>query len=112
MAGSNVEPGMMLFEVADLSAVWVEADVYEKDIAALRPGQTVEAAVEAIPNRTFHGKLALVYPQPRCGHADQPRPLRVGQPRRPTAARHVRHGDDRRATGRRRVSLSPCPSGR
>ncbi len=54
---------MTLFEVADLSTVWVEADVFEKDIPYLQVGQTVEAAVEAYPNRTFTGKLALVYPQ-------------------------------------------------
>ena len=54
---------MTLFEVADLSTVWVEADVYEKDIPYLQPGQAVEATVEAYPNRTFAGKLALIYPQ-------------------------------------------------
>jgi membrane fusion protein, copper/silver efflux system len=63
VVGSNVEPGMTLLEVADLSAVWVEAEVYEKDIAFLQPGQVVEASVEALPNRTFRGKLALVYPR-------------------------------------------------
>jgi Cu(I)/Ag(I) efflux system membrane fusion protein len=61
--GAAVEAKMTLFEVADLSTVWVEADVYEKDIPYLRPGQKVEANVEAYPNRTFAGRLALVYPQ-------------------------------------------------
>ena len=54
---------MTLFEVADLSMVWIEADVYEKDIPFLRVGQKIEATVEACPNRTFTGKLALIYPQ-------------------------------------------------
>ena len=63
VAGASVEAKMTLFEVADLSTVWIEADVYEKDIAFLQAGQTVEATVEAYPNRTFTGKLALVYPQ-------------------------------------------------
>jgi Cu(I)/Ag(I) efflux system membrane fusion protein len=61
--GAAVDAKMTLFEVADLSTVWVEADVYEKDISYLQPGQAVEAAVEAYPNRTFAGKLALIYPQ-------------------------------------------------
>jgi Cu(I)/Ag(I) efflux system membrane fusion protein len=61
--GASVEAKMTLFEVADLSTVWVEADVYEKDIPYLRLGQEVEATVEAYPNRTFTGKLALIYPQ-------------------------------------------------
>jgi Cu(I)/Ag(I) efflux system membrane fusion protein len=61
--GAAVEAKMTLFEVADLSTVWVEADVYENDIPFLRVGQKVEATVEAVPNRTFTGKLALIYPQ-------------------------------------------------
>ncbi len=63
VAGAAVSPKMTLFEVADLSTVWIEADVYEKDIPYLQPGQKVEATVEACPNRTFHGRLALIYPQ-------------------------------------------------
>lgn len=61
--GTRVEDGMALLEIADLSTVWIEADVYEKDIALLQPGMSVEARVEAIPNRTFRGRLALIYPQ-------------------------------------------------
>jgi Cu(I)/Ag(I) efflux system membrane fusion protein len=63
VVGASVDAKMTLFEVADLSTVWVEADVYEKDIPYLRPGQEVEATVEAYPNHTFAGKLALIYPQ-------------------------------------------------
>ncbi len=63
VAGSSVEAGMTLLEIADLSAVWIEADVYENDIAFLQAGQRVEAGVEAFPNATFSGRLALVYPQ-------------------------------------------------
>ncbi len=61
--GASVEAKMTLFEVADLSTVWVEADVYEKDIPFLKVGQRVEATVEACPNRTFTGRLALIHPQ-------------------------------------------------
>ncbi len=63
VVGASVEAKMTLFEVADLSTIWVEADVYEKDIPFLRVGQKVEAAVEACPHRTFTGKLALIYPR-------------------------------------------------
>jgi Cu(I)/Ag(I) efflux system membrane fusion protein len=63
VVGASVEAKMTLFEVADLSTVWVEADIYEKDIPFLQVGQKVEATVEASPNRTFIGKLALIYPQ-------------------------------------------------
>jgi Cu(I)/Ag(I) efflux system membrane fusion protein len=63
VVGSSVDAKMTLLEVADLSAVWVEAEVYEKDIPFLQAGQKVEATVEAYPNHTFTGKLALVYPK-------------------------------------------------
>jgi len=63
VVGSSVEPGMTLLEVADLSKVWIEADVYEKDVAFLEPGQPVVATVEAYPDTAFHGRLALVYPE-------------------------------------------------
>ena len=59
----SVEAKMTLLEIADLSSVWVEAEVYEKDIAFLQPGQKVEAAVEAYPNRSFTGEVASIYPQ-------------------------------------------------
>jgi len=63
VAGSSVEPGMTLLEVADLSAVWVEAEVYERDVGALEVGQKVAAAVEAFPNRVFAGTLTLISPR-------------------------------------------------
>ena len=61
--GASVEAKMTLFEVADLATVWIEAEVYENDIAFLQPGQKVEARVESYPNRTFAGKLAAIYPR-------------------------------------------------
>jgi multidrug efflux pump subunit AcrA (membrane-fusion protein) len=60
--GVHVEPGETLFEVADLSAVWIEADVFERDIPLLRVGQAIEATVQAIPNRVFEGRVSLVHP--------------------------------------------------
>jgi multidrug efflux pump subunit AcrA (membrane-fusion protein) len=63
VAGARVEEGMTLLDIADLSTVWIEADVYEKDIAYLRPGQAIQATVEAMPNRIFQGEVALIYSQ-------------------------------------------------
>ena len=62
VVGASVEAKMTLFEVADLSTVWIEAEVFENDIPFLQAGQEVEATVEAYPNRTFTGKLTLVHP--------------------------------------------------
>ena len=60
--GDRLEVGQMLFEVADLSIVWIEAEVYEKDAAQIRPGQEVEATLEGLPGRVFSGKVGLVHP--------------------------------------------------
>jgi len=63
VAGARVEEGMTLLDIADLSTVWIEADVYEKDMAYLRPGQAIRATVEAVPNRIFRGEVSLIYSQ-------------------------------------------------
>lgn len=60
--GSSLKEGDLLFEVADLSVVWIEADVYEKDIPFLKEGQTIEAAVEAFPGKVFEGTVSLIHP--------------------------------------------------
>src|SRR5262249_14883167 len=60
--GSYVTVGTSLFEVANLDTVWIEADIYEKDVPFLREGALVEAWVEAVPNQVFTGKIALVHP--------------------------------------------------
>jgi RND family efflux transporter MFP subunit len=62
VAGAKVDEGMTLLEVADLSVVWIEADVYEKDIALLRVGQKVRAAMEST-SESLSGRVALIYPQ-------------------------------------------------
>ncbi|MBV9083104.1 MAG: efflux RND transporter periplasmic adaptor subunit [Acidobacteriaceae bacterium] len=46
-----------LFTVADLSRVWVIADVYENDIPIVRPGDTADVAVDAYPDRILHGRI-------------------------------------------------------
>jgi Cu(I)/Ag(I) efflux system membrane fusion protein len=60
--GMRVEVGATLFEVADLSVVWIEADAYEKDVPLLRTGQAAEATLESLPGRTFPGTVQLVHP--------------------------------------------------
>jgi cobalt-zinc-cadmium efflux system membrane fusion protein len=48
------------FTIADLSTVWVQADVYEKDIALIGEGQEVKILVDAYPGETFVGTLTYV----------------------------------------------------
>jgi membrane fusion protein, heavy metal efflux system len=49
-----------LMTVADLSVVWVTAQVAEKDVPALAPGQDAEVRVDAYPGRLLHGKVLFV----------------------------------------------------
>jgi cobalt-zinc-cadmium efflux system membrane fusion protein len=58
--GAGVEPTQMLYLVADLSVVWVEADVPERDLARVQPGQPAEIRVQAYPDRVFSGRVAVL----------------------------------------------------
>src|SRR5262249_54394531 len=51
-----------LFEVADLSKVWLLADVFEQDASRLRVGQKATLELAAYPGETFAGRVQLVYP--------------------------------------------------
>lgn len=63
LQGASVMAGQTLLEVADLSRVWIEADIFEQDMAFVRVGQKVTVHVDAWPNETFPGEVALIYPQ-------------------------------------------------
>lgn len=57
-----VAQGQALLEVADLSNVWVEADVYEQQLPSVRVGDAVEITAAAVPGRTFRGKVSFIVP--------------------------------------------------
>jgi RND family efflux transporter MFP subunit len=60
LPGSAVEAGSCLAELADLSALWVIAEVYEKDLAAVAPGAKAEMTVAAYPGNVFAATLTQV----------------------------------------------------
>ncbi|HYO75101.1 MAG TPA: efflux RND transporter periplasmic adaptor subunit [Thermoanaerobaculia bacterium] len=57
-----VQQGQPLLELADLSRVWVEADVYEQQLPSVRVGDRVEIAAAAVPARTFEGRVSFIVP--------------------------------------------------
>ncbi len=61
--GRYVEEGGDLFDVVDLSVVWVKAQVYEDQLARVRVGQDVEASVAGFPGEVFRGKVAFIDPR-------------------------------------------------
>ncbi len=58
--GEVVDRLQTLLVVSDLSRLWAWLDVYEKDLAGIRLGQDVEIAAEAVPGRTFTGRIDFV----------------------------------------------------
>ncbi|HWH38336.1 MAG TPA: efflux RND transporter periplasmic adaptor subunit [Usitatibacter sp.] len=58
--GELAQPDKPLFTVADLSSVWIEARLYEKDLGRIRPGAQATVTVTAYPDERFEGKLAYV----------------------------------------------------
>jgi RND family efflux transporter MFP subunit len=60
--GLHVMPGQSLYKVSDISVVWVEADVYESELAAVRVGDAATVTVEAYPGERFTGRVIYIYP--------------------------------------------------
>jgi Cu(I)/Ag(I) efflux system membrane fusion protein len=73
LPGQAFGPDQSLFVIADLSAVWVLADVYEQDIPRVHPGQMATLELTAYPGETFEGSIGLIYPS----LSDQTRTLKV-----------------------------------
>ncbi|MER8700305.1 efflux RND transporter periplasmic adaptor subunit [Mesorhizobium sp. M1273] len=61
--GMKMSAGDVLFRIADLSTVWVLADVPEYDLANVRVGQSATISVRSLPGQTFQGRVAQIYPQ-------------------------------------------------
>jgi Cu(I)/Ag(I) efflux system membrane fusion protein len=60
--GMNVMPGMALFKLADLSVVWLYADIYEYELPFIRLGQQASIQLSYTPGETFTGKAIYIYP--------------------------------------------------
>jgi len=60
--GQHVTPSTEIFMIADLSEVWVFADIYENELPWVKTGDLVEMQLVGIPGRIFRGHLAFIYP--------------------------------------------------
>ena len=58
-----VQPETMLYTVADLSDVWVLAQVFQSDAGKIKPGDPAEVTVDAYPGRVFNGRVDYLLPQ-------------------------------------------------
>jgi RND family efflux transporter MFP subunit len=59
--GMRFMPGDALYQVTDLSAVWVVADVFEQDIGLVKTGALAKVSINAYPNERFEGRITFIY---------------------------------------------------
>jgi Cu(I)/Ag(I) efflux system membrane fusion protein len=60
--GQRFMPGEMLYQIADLSNIWMVAEVFEQDLAMVRRGQAATIRIDAYPDKVFNGKVTFIYP--------------------------------------------------
>ena len=60
--GQYVTPTTELYKIADLSRVWVFADVYESEVSWIQAGDPVDMKLAAIPGKVFSGRVGYIYP--------------------------------------------------
>ena len=60
--GQYVNKGMNLYRIADLSSLWIMADIYEYELPWIYMGQAVEITAKSMPGMRFSGKITYIYP--------------------------------------------------
>ena len=61
-AGSHVDPGEELYTIADLSRIWVMADIYEYELPSIKIGQGADVTLSYDPKVALHGHVEFIYP--------------------------------------------------
>ena len=62
LAGQRIMAGELAYQIVDLSRVWIEGEVFEPDLPAVKVGQRVNAEFPALPGEVRSGRIAYVYP--------------------------------------------------
>ena len=60
--GKRFMAGEVLYQIADLSSVWLLAEVFEQELGLIRQGQSVKIRVDAYPDKVFSGMVTFIYP--------------------------------------------------
>ena len=60
--GQMVDAGMKIYRLGDLGLVWVQADIYEQDLAYIKLGQEATVMLPYLPDREFRGRVTYIYP--------------------------------------------------
>lgn len=62
LPNAYVQPETKLYTIADLSTVWVYANVFQADVGELRPGDPAQVTLDAYPGRMFYGRIDQILP--------------------------------------------------
>lgn len=62
VAGMRFMPGEVLFKIANLNRVWLNADVFEQDLGKIKPGTAARINIATYPDKKFSGKVDFIYP--------------------------------------------------
>ena len=79
--GMRFMPGDSLYQIADLSSVWIMADVNEQDIGLIRTGSKAKVSIGAYPDQKFEGTITYVYPTLKPETRTVSVRLEIGNPR-------------------------------
>jgi Cu(I)/Ag(I) efflux system membrane fusion protein len=78
--GMRFMPGDSLYQIADLSSVWIIADVNEQDIGLIRTGSKAKVSISAYPDKNFEGTITYIYPTLKAETRTVPVRLEIANP--------------------------------
>ena len=81
LEGMRFMPGEVLYQIADLSSVWVVADVFEQDIGLVQVGSKAQIKLNAYPDKPFEGVVSLVYPTLNAATRTVPVRIEIANPK-------------------------------
>ncbi|MGH7813728.1 MAG: efflux RND transporter periplasmic adaptor subunit [Candidatus Binataceae bacterium] len=79
--GAHVKAGDDLYAIADLSRVWVFADIYERELSLAQVGQAAEVSSDALAGKRFDGRVDYIYPEVNAQTRTVKVRLQFGNPR-------------------------------
>ena len=93
--GMRVQPGGVMFRIADHSVVWALIDVAERDLGTIAVGQTATVKARSFPGREFTGKVGVIYPEINKETRTARIRVELANPGSGVAPRHVRRRRNR-----------------
>jgi hypothetical protein len=109
LEGEYVREGEGLYVVADLSRVWITADVYEDDIGSVKVGDRVSARSKALPGEVFKGEVTFIDPLVDRARRSVRVRMEIDNPRRQLKPGMYVETEIELASNRRETAIWVCP---